>query len=764
MTEQTTNHELTFRIKGMDCASCAQSVENGVARLDGVDVCHLNFTTELLRVEGNTSKEQIIARVKSLGFEVANPNENIDEERVTEVRQQTFWQFLWQRWDTRLALIGAVLILPGLLFNELLPMLELENPLLNITSIGAMIVAGYPIAQSAWRNLRINREISINLLMTIAAVGAVIIGAYTEAGLVMVLFAIGEALEGYTASRARNSIRTLMQVAPQEATVLRPCIDCTGHLGQDGYTGGPCPFCGLEEQRVPVDSLQVGETIVVKPGERIPMDGRILSGHSAINQAPITGESNPVDKSIGADVYASSINGEGALEIEITHLAADNTISRIIKMVEEAQSQKAPAQRIVDKFAKIYTPLVVVLATLVATVPPLFFGQPFWNPDASTQGWLYRALALLVVACPCALVISTPVSVISAISNAAKHGVLVKGGAFLEMMSDVKAVAMDKTGTLTRGQPTVAMMHSVNCTASANEPCDSCTDLLAWANAVEQHSEHPLAQAVTSASTHHGVHSRYPAATDTKAMTGKGVTGQVNDHTVTIGNHRYFDTAIDHLPQQCAAIDAAESNGYTTMMVSVDGIYQGYISTRDQVRPSSKTAVSALHALGVKTVMLTGDNAATAAQIGAEVGVSDVHANLLPQDKVTAVRQLQAKTGDVIMVGDGINDAPALAAATVGVAMGAAGTAQAMETADVALMKDNLSRLPFVIRLSRSMMNTIRFNIGLSIGIKLLFLLIVMLGFGSMWLAVLADVGTSLLVTLNGTRLLKRPLPKHISA
>ncbi|MCA9928321.1 MAG: heavy metal translocating P-type ATPase, partial [Anaerolineales bacterium] len=417
--------------------------------------------------------------------------------------------------------------------------------------------------------------------------------------------------------------------------------------------------------------------------------------------------------------------------------------------------------RIVDKFAKVYTPLVVGLAALVAVVPPLFFGQPFWNPDASTQGWLYRALALLVVACPCALVISTPVSVISAISNAARNGVLVKGGAFLEMLSGVKAVAMDKTGTLTQGRPGVVMMQSMQCKQAAVEPCESCADLLAWANAVEQHSEHPLAQAITQASAQHNVQKRYPAADDITALSGHGITGMVDNHTVTIGNHRYFDETIQHLPQQCAAIEAAEADGLTTMMVSVDGIYQGYISTRDQVRPFSKTAVSTLHQLGIKTVMLTGDNDATARQIGTDVGVSDVQSNLLPEDKVTAVRQMQAELGDVVMVGDGINDAPALAAATVGVAMGAAGTAQAMETADIALMKDNLSRLPFVIRLSRSMMNTIRFNIGLSIGIKLLFLLIVILGFGSMWLAVLADMGTSLLVTLNGTRLLKRPLPNH---
>ncbi|MCA9930560.1 MAG: heavy metal translocating P-type ATPase, partial [Anaerolineales bacterium] len=432
---QTTPQELTFRIRGMDCAGCAQSVENGVARLDGVEMCRLNFTTELLHVTGATAADDIIKRVESLGYEAVDPTDDSDETANQEPTNHSFWQFLWQRWDTRLALLGALLILPGLLFNELLPFLGLESMWLNLFSVAAMAVAGYPIADSAWRTLRINREISINLLMTIAAVGAVIIGAYTEAGLVMVLFAVGEALEGFTAARARNSIRSLMEAAPQEATVLRPCINCAGHMGQDGYTGGPCPFCGLEEQRVPVASLEVGETIVVKPGEQIPMDGRILTGHSAVNQAPITGESQPVAKEPEDTVYASSINGNGVLQIEVTHPAADNTISRIIKLVEEAQAQKAPAQRIVDKFAKVYTPLVVGLAALVAVVPPLFFGQPFWNPDASTQGWLYRALALLVVACPCALVISTPVSVISAISNAARNGVLVKGGAFLEMLS-----------------------------------------------------------------------------------------------------------------------------------------------------------------------------------------------------------------------------------------------------------------------------------------------------------------------------------------
>jgi Zn2+/Cd2+-exporting ATPase len=755
----TNGSELILHIKGMDCASCAQSIENGVARLNGVVQCSLNFTTETLRVQGDIDFESIVARVEELGYNAASPDAQSRLITNTPSSPPNFWHFLWERSDTRLAVVGAVLILPGLIFNELLPMLQLESPWLNVTSIAAMLVAGLPIAKNAWQTLRINRDISINLLMTIAAVGAVIIGAYTEAGLVMVLFAIGEAMEGYTAVRARNSIRSLMQVAPKIATVLRPCIDCAEHMGQDGYQGGVCPWCGLEKQHISIAELNLGERILVKPGERIPMDGRIYTGQSAINQAPITGESQPVDKTVGDVVYASSINGEGVLEIEVTHLAADNTISRIIKMVEEAQEKKAPSQRIVDQFARVYTPLVVGLAALIAIVPPLFFGQPFLNPDADTQGWLYRALALLVVACPCALVISTPVSIISAISNAARHGVLVKGGAYLEALSRVKVVAMDKTGTLTRGEPAVVAMQSVDCQELQEEPCEPCFELLALAGAVEQNSEHPLARAIMAASSDFDIQHRYPAATAVTALTGHGVVGQVNAQSVTIGNHRYFEEAVAHNAAQCAKIDAAEANGYTTMMVGVNGNYRGFIATTDQVRPTSLTAVSRLRRMGIETIMLTGDNDQTAQQIGREVGVTDVRANLLPEEKVTAVNQLHTEKGDVVMVGDGINDAPALAAATVGIAMGAAGTAQALETADIALMKDNLSRLPFAIQLSKAMMRTIKVNIWLSIGIKLLFLIIVLLGFGSMWLAVLADMGTSLLVTINGTRLLKRPLP-----
>ncbi len=744
------NHtEQVFHIVGMDCASCATTLEKGVGKLDNIDLASINFSTELLRVQGNVNPEDVVSRVRELGYDVADSAQPAASHQPPATG---FLPFMWGRMDTRLALLGAVLVLPGLIFNEFLPMLGWESPVLDVTSVAAMVVAGWPIALSAWRAVKINHEININVLMTIAAIGAVIIGAYTEAGLVMVLFALGEALEGFTGAKARESIRSLMAVAPTSATVLRYCMDCAGHLGQDGYTGGPCPFCGLEEHRVLVEELQMGETIVVKPGERIPMDGRILSGASSVNQAPITGESKLVEKQAGDSVFASSINGEGALEIEITHLAADNTISRLIQMVAEAQERRAPAERFVDQFARYYTPAVVVLAVLVAAVPPIFLEQPFWN-TADGQGWLYRALALLVVACPCALVISTPVSIISAISNGARNGVLFKGGAYLEVLSRVKAMAFDKTGTLTEGRPSVARYQSLYC--EGGEACEPCNDLLALTSAVERRSSHPLAEAVVHESALRGVNGRYPAAESVQTMTGKGVTGEVNGRRILIGSHSYFDRHIPH-DAACAAVAQADAAGYTTMLISDENRYAGYIAVSDKVRASSRTAVTTLKAQGIAPlVMLTGDNQTTADKIAAEVGVTDVQANCLPEDKVTAVTRLRQKYDHVAMIGDGINDAPALATASVGVAIG--NTAQAMETADIVLMGDDLRQLPFAVKLSRAAMNTVRANIAMSIGIKLAFLGLVLVGLGSMWLAVLADVGVSLLVTLNGMRLRKRP-------
>lgn len=742
MVSDTDNR--VYHINGLDCADCARTIETGVRKLDGVGAVSLNFTTATLRVEGAVAPERVVARVRELGYDVVE--KTIDHGPQTILgssspaaiagRPPGLTAYLWRRWDTRLALIAALLIIPGLIFDELLPGLGVESPLFAAMAVLAMVMAGFPIARSAYRALRVNHEITINLLMTIAATGAVIIGAYTEAGLVMVLFALGEALEGYTAERARDGIRGLSALAPSEATVLRD--------------GG--------EERLPVAALSPGDRIVIRPGERLPMDGLVLSGFSAVNQAPITGESRLVEKSPGDEVFAGSVNGSGTLEVEVTHLAEDTTISRMIALVAEAQERRAPAQRFVDQFARIYTPAVIAVALLVAVVPPLLWGQPFWNTTATdgseVQGWLYRALALLVVACPCALVISTPVTLISAISNGARHGVLFKGGAYLEELSRIRAVAFDKTGTITRGEPAVVAVGAAGC-RQGEEPCDACDDLLALAAAVERRSEHPLAQAVLAEAAARGVDERYAAGQNVTALAGRGVTGQVNGAAVTIGSHLFFDEGVAHLPF-CDDIRVAEAGGYTTMLVSRDDSYQGYIAVADTVRPGGRAALAELKEMGLHPlVMLTGDHQATAERIAAELDLSEVRAGLLPADKVTAVAAIREQYGHVAMVGDGINDTPAFATASVGVAMGR--TAQALETADVVLLGDDLRQLPFAVRLARSAMNTVRFNVALSIAVKLVFFVLVLSGNGSMWLAVLADMGTSLLVTLNGMRLLRRP-------
>ena len=733
----TVTNSFQFQVTGLDCAGCAQSVEKAVSQLPGVNHCELAFTTAKLRVNGQVTAATITDKVQALGYGITT-GDAASSTAIVPDALPSFWAYLWQRRATQFALLGALLILPGLLLTELF---GYEHVLINLFSLLAMVAAGWPIAQSAWRAL-LSRDININVLMTIAAIGAVIIGAYTEAGMVMVLFALSEALEGYTGNRARHAIRSLLATAPSIATVI-------------ARNGVPIP-----PVEYPITGLQIGDLLRVRPGERIAMDGRVRSGQSAVNQAAITGESMPLDKTVGDDLFAGSINGEGVLTLEVTHLAADNTISRMIRLVEEAQEKRAPVQRYVDQFARYYTPAVVVLAALVATMPPLFFGQPFWNPDPDTFGWLYRGLALLVVACPCALVISTPVSLISAITNAARQGVLFKGGAFVEALSRVCAIALDKTGTITAGQPTVVAIRSTSCaemTPLGSDDCPACDDLLALASAVEEQSEHPLARAVVNAAQQRGLHQRYAPAQAVTALTGRGVTGIVDQRKVTVGSHTYFDTTFGHASDHCLAATDDAQRGYTPLLVSVDGIYHGALAVADTVRATSQSAVQELKAAGMAAVvMLTGDNRGAAQTIGAQVGVTDVRAELLPADKLAAIRELQTTHGAVAMVGDGINDAPALAAADVGIAIGGAtGTTQAMETADVTLMSADLRQLPFAVRLSRAAMCTIRINVALSIGIKLAFLVVVLLGWGTMWMAVLADMGTALLVTLNGMRLLR---------
>ncbi|GIW01268.1 MAG: ATPase P [Roseiflexus sp.] len=732
MQTQTRDH--IFTVHGIDCAHCANTIEVSLVRLDGVEACELNATTGRLRVRGAVEPDTVIAYVRSLGYE-ATP---IDETGATSPSSDapvSFVRFMWQRVETRLALVGAVLIVPGVVLHELLGWRALW---IDALAWAALVAAGLPIARSAWRSLVVSRTISINALMTIAAVGAVIIGAHVEAGLVMVLFAIGEAIEGFTAARARDAIRSLMTLVPETALRLR-----------DGY-----------ETRVPVDELEVGDVIVVRPGERVPMDGVVRSGATHVDQAPITGESVPVVKTPGAHVYAGSINGEGVMEVVVTHPASENTISRMIRLVQEAQDRRAPVQRMIDRFAGWYTPAVVGIAALMATVPPLLFGQPFWNPSPDETGWFYRSLALLVVACPCALVISTPVSVVSALSAAARAGVLIKGGAALEALGGIRAVAFDKTGTLTTGKPTLVMVRSVDCREpeqNNDARCDACDTLLELACAVERRSEHPLAHAIVDAARRRGLSQTVPPAASVAALPGHGIIGEVEGRTVVIGSHRYFDETSPHPRSFCNRAEQDASVGRTPLMISVDGVFAGMLSVADTVRPESREAVALLREAGIEhIIMLTGDRRETAYAVAADVGVDDVRAEVLPAHKAETVENLRAAYGAVAMVGDGINDTPALASATVGIAIGAAhgGANQAMETADVTLMSNDLRRLPFVFALARAARRTIMLNVAFSIAVKVVFLAIVAAGWSTMWMAVFADMGTSLLVTLNGLRLL----------
>lgn len=720
--------EQTYSVRGMDCAHCAQELEAGIARLDGVRAVRVDFATAQMHVEGDAPFEALQRRAQALGktLETAGRTRTLPAASSHPAGMPGFVRYLLGRRETQMALAGGALLVVTWLAN----LVQLVPGAGEVGYILATLVAGYPVARSGLSGLLVNRDFNINLLMTLAAAGAILIGETAEAATVIFLFAVGEALEGYTTDRARASLRGLMELAPAEATRLR---------------------AGAEE-RVPVESLAVDDHILVRPGERIPMDGEVVAGESGVNQAPITGESLPVHKAPGAEVYAGAINGDGALTVRVTRLAADNTLSRLIRLVEEAQSARAPSQRLIDRFARYYTPGVVAAAALVATMPPLLFGAPFANPPAGGQGWLYRALELLVIACPCSLVISTPVTIISAITAAARRGVLIKGGAHLEALGTVRTVAFDKTGTLTSGRPVVTQAHAVECMGS--QPCPYCDDLLALAAAVERRSAHPLARAVVEAAQTRGLAAVYNPAEAVETLGGRGVQGTVNGQRVTIGSHELFDLEHPHGQDLCAWVAAAEADGQSTMLLCDGDRVRGFIAVADEARPESREVIAELKALGVETVMLTGDNAAVAQAVAQAVGVDAARAGLLPADKVEAVRALLAN-GPAAMVGDGINDTPALAAATVGIAMGGAGSDQALETADIALMADDLRQLPYTLRLARFARTLIRQNIAVSIGAKLVFMTLAVAGLGTMWLAVFADMGMSLLVTLNGMRPLR---------
>lgn len=627
-----------------------------------------------------------------------------------------------------MALAGAAGVLLTLLAS-----LTLTLPVLPVFAgyTLALLLALWPVARSGLNALRSRRAFNVNLLMTIAALGAIAIGEFLEAAVVIVLFSLGEALEGYTMGRTRASLRSLMQLAPPQALRLR--------------NGGA--------QLVPVAELQVDDRVLVRAGDSVPVDGVVLDGYSDINQASLTGESLPRPVGPGAEVYAGTTNGVGGLEMKVTRLAQDSALNRVIRMVAEAQETRAQSWRLIDRFASIYTPLAALLALLVATVPPLFFGQPFLG-EGNSPGWIYRGLALLVIACPCALVISTPVTVIAAINAAARRGVLIKGGVYLELLGRIRSVAFDKTGTLTTNRPGVTDLYSLDCT-DRDVICSECEDVLALAAAVERGSSHPFAQAISADASARNLADRYATATRVTALAGRGVQGYVDEQLVTLGSHVLFENEHPHPQSLCEMIEDTEARGETAVLLCDGERVRGYISLADQPRDNAKATVAQLHDLGLQTVMLTGDNRQAAQVIGALVGVRDVRAGLLPEDKLEAVRALESPGHPVAMVGDGINDTPALSAASLGVAPGGIGSDQALESADVVLMADDLEQLPFAIRLGRRALATIRNNIALSLSMKAAFVVLAVTGGVSLWAAIFADVGMTLIVTLNGMRLLR---------
>jgi Cd2+/Zn2+-exporting ATPase len=617
---------------------------------------------------------------------------------------------------------------------------------------GAVVSGGLFVARAAAFSLR-GRQVDMNVLMTLAMIGAAAIGQWSEAALVAFLFSLGTVLQAATLERTRRAISGLIRLAPPTATVLRPCPS-------DG---------DLEETTVDVADIVPGDVVIVRPGERAAVDGVVVEGAAAADQAPVTGESAPVAKGPGDQVFAGSIVEGGTLRVRAATTASDTTIAKIVHMVEEAQAQRAPAQSIVDRFAGKYTPIVVALAAAVAFVPPLL--------GASFDTWFYRGLALLIISCPCALVISTPVSILAALARATKNGVLIKGGAYLEQMAGLEAVAFDKTGTLTVGRPQVTDVVALDGTPEAR--------VLESAAALERYSEHPLAGAIReralaerpattavraascSCSTpgccaagedghDHGARGPVPDVERFRAIPGRGVRAELDGRLHFAGRPGLLG-AHGEDPALLAVVERLERQGKTAVVVGDEGGALGVIAVSDPLRPNAREALRMLRALGVSEIaMLTGDNPATASTVAAQAGISDVRAGLLPEDKVAAVADLRERAGVVAMVGDGVNDAPALAAASLGVAMGAAGTDAALETADVALMGDDLAAIPETVVLARRTRRVIWQNIVFSIVVKAVFLVLAPLGLVSLWLAVFADMGTSLIVTGNGLRLYRR--------
>lgn len=714
---------LDLRIDGMDCAEEIATLRAALAPVAGVQQVDFNLLERRMSVHyvaDQIRSEEIIRAVQRTGLRAS---------LFHDAASQPDDRSIWGRWGRTLftALSGALLAgafaAHASVSGWKAAIAEHDTSAIPLVVRGLYIVAAtagaWFVLPKAWFALRRLRP-DMNLLMTIAVGGALSIGEYFEAAAVAFLFALSLALEAWSVGRARRAIAALMSLTPPQARVVLP----------DG-----------NESLVNVADVPVGGRFVVKPGDKVPLDGRIVSGRTTVDQSPITGESMPVSRQVGDEVFAGSLNHDGAVEVEAVKPAAESTVSQIIKLVGETQSRRSPAERWVETFARHYTPVVLGLAIVVGAVVPIFAGG--W------AGWLYQALVLLVIACPCALVISTPVSIVAALASAAGHGVLIKGGEFVELPARLKAIALDKTGTLTQGRPAVQEVVPLSGHTES--------ELLEIAAAIERRSEHPLARAIVSHAERRGI--RPAPVQGYQALKGKGATALLNGRSVWIGSHQYLEERGEKTPELHEKLEQLAGAGSTVVVVGEDGHVCGLIALADELRPDAGTVIADLRAAGIEhVVMVTGDNTPTAKAIARASGIEEFQAELRPEDKVAAVEELVQRYGTVGMIGDGVNDAPALARASIGIAMGAIGTDAAIETADIALMSDDLSRVPWLIRHSRRALRIVRQNIVASLAIKAAFVVLTLLGQASLWAAIAADMGVSLLVVANALRLLHDPI------
>nr|WP_231949414.1 heavy metal translocating P-type ATPase [Herminiimonas arsenitoxidans] len=705
-------------IQKMDCPTEEKLIRDRFQKMQGIVGMQFNLMQRELTVHHNLpSVESIVTALKKLDLDpvVKSDTQNLEREGLADHGELSGdYRISPLKW-TLMAISGATAI--GSEVVAWTSGVETSWIVISLALI-AILTGGLDTLKKGWIALR-HFSLNMNFLMSLAVIGAILIGQWPEAAVVIFLFAAAEMIEALSLDRARNAIKGLMAMAPEMATVRND---------------------NNEWLPVAATEVQLDAIVRVKPGERVPLDGIIVEGQSTINQAPITGESMPVAKQSGDTVFAGTINERGTFDYRVTALQSNSTLARIIKSVQQVQGERAPTQRFVDQFARYYIPIVVLMAVLVAILPPLLMAQPF-------QPWLYKALVLLVIACPCALVISTPVTVVSGLAAAARHGILIKGGVYLELGRKLKALALDKTGTITVGKPVVTdtlQIHDGDIKA-----------MLRLAASLAHRSDHPVSSAVVAYWEAQQLSDTLFEVSDFEALTGRGVRGTINGKAYYLGNHRLIHELGICGPELEAKLDAYEQTGKTAVILGSDESPLLILAAADTIRDTSTAAVAKLQNLGVKVVMLTGDNPHTAEAIGSKVGIADVRGNQLPEDKLTAINELINQYGHVGMVGDGINDAPALAKANIGFAMGAAGTDTALETADVALMDDNLGKLADFIGLSKKTHTVLMQNIALALGIKAVFLVLALTGEATLWMAVFADMGASLIVVFNGLRLLR---------